>query len=151
MTVNYIAILRSLLLFALAGLAEIGGGYLVWQWWRIAGAGEIAEVAGDPVIAVVNQALEGRLANRQGDFDLLAPGRLKKIFPVVENLTVLATIGASEGLHQRGEGADIASGGADLEAPRGLVLSDLTEILFDREGKQPAIGGLGLSAPRLSG
>ncbi len=25
---------RSLLLFALAGLAEIGGGYLVWQWLR---------------------------------------------------------------------------------------------------------------------
>lgn len=34
MTVNYIAILRSLILFALAGLAEIGGGYLVWQWLR---------------------------------------------------------------------------------------------------------------------
>ena len=34
MTVNYIAILRSLLLFVLAGLAEIGGGYLVWQWLR---------------------------------------------------------------------------------------------------------------------
>jgi hypothetical protein len=28
------ALLRSLLLFALAGLAEIGGGYLVWQWLR---------------------------------------------------------------------------------------------------------------------
>ncbi len=26
--------LRSLLLFVLAGLAEIGGGYLVWQWLR---------------------------------------------------------------------------------------------------------------------
>ncbi len=25
---------RSLGLFVLAGLAEIGGGYLVWQWWR---------------------------------------------------------------------------------------------------------------------
>ncbi len=24
----------SLGLFALAGLCEIGGGYLVWQWWR---------------------------------------------------------------------------------------------------------------------
>lgn len=34
MTVNYIVILRSLLLFVLAGLAEIGGGYLVWQWLR---------------------------------------------------------------------------------------------------------------------
>ncbi len=27
-------ILRSLLLFVLAGIAEIGGGYLVWQWLR---------------------------------------------------------------------------------------------------------------------
>jgi small multidrug resistance family-3 protein len=25
---------RSIALFLLAGLAEIGGGYLVWQWWR---------------------------------------------------------------------------------------------------------------------
>jgi small multidrug resistance family-3 protein len=24
----------SLLLFLAAGLCEIGGGYLVWQWWR---------------------------------------------------------------------------------------------------------------------
>jgi small multidrug resistance family-3 protein len=28
-------ILRSLLLFILAGLAEIGGGWLVWQWLRM--------------------------------------------------------------------------------------------------------------------
>ena len=34
MTVNFIAILRSLILFVLAGLAEIGGGYLMWQWLR---------------------------------------------------------------------------------------------------------------------
>lgn len=27
-------IAQSVLLFALAGLCEIGGGYLVWQWWR---------------------------------------------------------------------------------------------------------------------
>jgi small multidrug resistance family-3 protein len=25
---------RSLALFVVAGLCEIGGGYLVWQWWR---------------------------------------------------------------------------------------------------------------------
>ncbi|GKS57647.1 UPF0060 membrane protein YfjF [Nitrospira sp.] len=25
---------QSIGLFLLAGLAEIGGGYLVWQWWR---------------------------------------------------------------------------------------------------------------------
>lgn len=28
------AIARSLVLFVAAGLCEIGGGYLVWQWWR---------------------------------------------------------------------------------------------------------------------
>ena len=27
-------IARSLALFVIAGLFEIGGGYLVWQWWR---------------------------------------------------------------------------------------------------------------------
>ena len=26
--------LRSIALFIVAGLCEIGGGYLVWQWWR---------------------------------------------------------------------------------------------------------------------
>ena len=25
---------RSVLLFVAAGLCEIGGGYLMWQWWR---------------------------------------------------------------------------------------------------------------------
>ena len=25
---------RSTVLFVVAGLCEIGGGYLVWQWWR---------------------------------------------------------------------------------------------------------------------
>jgi small multidrug resistance family-3 protein len=27
-------LLRSIVLFVVAGLFEIGGGYLVWQWWR---------------------------------------------------------------------------------------------------------------------
>ncbi|MBI4462450.1 MAG: YnfA family protein [Acidobacteria bacterium] len=27
-------VVRSVLLFLLAGLCEIGGGYLVWRWWR---------------------------------------------------------------------------------------------------------------------
>src|SRR5262245_42144600 len=27
-------LVRSILLFIIAGLFEIGGGYLVWQWWR---------------------------------------------------------------------------------------------------------------------
>lgn len=26
--------IRSLALFTAAGLCEIGGGYLMWQWWR---------------------------------------------------------------------------------------------------------------------
>ncbi|HTB53019.1 MAG TPA: YnfA family protein [Ferruginibacter sp.] len=28
------AIIRSLLIFILAGLCEIGGGYLIWQWLK---------------------------------------------------------------------------------------------------------------------
>ena len=28
---------HSVTLFVLAGLCEIGGGYLVWQWWRNGG------------------------------------------------------------------------------------------------------------------
>ena len=27
-------VLKSVALFVFAGLFEIGGGYLVWQWWR---------------------------------------------------------------------------------------------------------------------
>ncbi len=27
-------ILRSIGLFLVAGVCEIGGGYLIWQWWR---------------------------------------------------------------------------------------------------------------------
>src|SRR5262245_4975037 len=27
-------VLKSIFLFLVAGLFEIGGGYLVWQWWR---------------------------------------------------------------------------------------------------------------------
>ena len=27
-------LIRSIVLFVVAGLFEIGGGYLVWQWWR---------------------------------------------------------------------------------------------------------------------
>ena len=34
MTLSFVATLKSLLLFGMAGLAEIGGGYLVWQWLR---------------------------------------------------------------------------------------------------------------------
>ena len=32
------SVLRAVLLFGLAGLAEIGGGYLVWRWLRAGAA-----------------------------------------------------------------------------------------------------------------
>jgi small multidrug resistance family-3 protein len=28
------SVINSIVLFLVAGLCEIGGGYLVWQWWR---------------------------------------------------------------------------------------------------------------------
>lgn len=34
MGVSFTVIFRTVMLFILAGLAEIGGGYLVWQWLR---------------------------------------------------------------------------------------------------------------------
>jgi small multidrug resistance family-3 protein len=34
MKLEFMTALRALSLFGLAGLAEIGGGYLVWQWLR---------------------------------------------------------------------------------------------------------------------
>lgn len=40
-----LAIGRSLALFVLAGFCEIGGGWLVWQWWR-AGGSWLAGLAG---------------------------------------------------------------------------------------------------------
>jgi small multidrug resistance family-3 protein len=42
---------RSLLLFVAAGLCEIGGGYLVWQWWRN-GAGVLVGLLGALVLVV---------------------------------------------------------------------------------------------------
>ncbi len=41
--------LQSVALFILAGLCEIGGGYLVWQWWRN-GASALVGVAGGLVL-----------------------------------------------------------------------------------------------------
>ena len=41
-----VGILRALLLFVLAGLAEIGGGYLIWQWLREGKAVWIGAVGG---------------------------------------------------------------------------------------------------------
>ena len=31
---SYMAIIKSLLIFILAGICEIGGGYLIWQWLK---------------------------------------------------------------------------------------------------------------------
>ncbi|CAA9339667.1 MAG: Protein of unknown function UPF0060 [uncultured Gemmatimonadaceae bacterium] len=42
---------RSAALFVLAGLLEIGGGYLVWQWLR-AGRPVLAGVAGAAMLAL---------------------------------------------------------------------------------------------------
>jgi small multidrug resistance family-3 protein len=39
------SVTASAALFVLAGLCEIGGGYLVWQWWR-QGAPALAGAAG---------------------------------------------------------------------------------------------------------
>ncbi len=40
--------IESLALFVLAGLCEIGGGYLVWRWWRDGGT---------PVLGVLGAAV----------------------------------------------------------------------------------------------
>ena len=44
-------ILRSLFLFLLAGLAEIGGGWLIWQWLR-EGRGLLLGVVGGIVLVL---------------------------------------------------------------------------------------------------
>jgi small multidrug resistance family-3 protein len=49
MTLSLIAL--SLGLFALAGLFAIGGGYLVWRWWRN-GDSWVAGVAGAALLAL---------------------------------------------------------------------------------------------------
>jgi small multidrug resistance family-3 protein len=41
--------IKSVTLFIIAGLFEIGGGYLVWQWWRN-GASVLAGIAGGMVL-----------------------------------------------------------------------------------------------------
>lgn len=49
MQIEIVAVVKSLALFALAGLAEIGGGYLVWQWLR-EGKGMWLGVAGGVIL-----------------------------------------------------------------------------------------------------
>lgn len=43
------SVARAIALFALAGLCEIGGGYLMWRWWR-GGAPAIVGVTGALVL-----------------------------------------------------------------------------------------------------
>lgn len=45
------ALLRTILLFLAAGLAEIGGGWLIWQWLR-EGKGVWLGVAGGVILVV---------------------------------------------------------------------------------------------------
>jgi len=40
------AIIRTVLLFIIAGLAEIGGGWLVWQWLREGKSGWLGAMGG---------------------------------------------------------------------------------------------------------
>lgn len=49
MQIEIVVVVKSLALFALAGLAEIGGGYLVWQWLR-EGKGMWLGVAGGVIL-----------------------------------------------------------------------------------------------------
>ena len=44
-------VLASLALFVLAGLCEVGGGYLVWSWWRN-GASWLVGLTGALVLVV---------------------------------------------------------------------------------------------------
>lgn len=44
-------VLRSLFLFLLAGVAEIGGGWLIWQWLR-EGRGLLLGIAGGIVLVL---------------------------------------------------------------------------------------------------
>ncbi len=46
-------IVRSLALFLIAGLAEIGGGWLVWQWLR---EGKVEPILTSAVTAIIINA-----------------------------------------------------------------------------------------------
>jgi small multidrug resistance family-3 protein len=57
---------HSLLLFVAAGLCEIGGGYLMWQWWRhgatlAAGAAGAALLVAYGVVPTYQAAPFGRV------------------------------------------------------------------------------------------
>ena len=66
-------ILKSILVFILAGLCEIGGGYLVWQWmkeekplWYGVAGGII--LAGYGIVATFQPAVFGRVYATYGGF-----------------------------------------------------------------------------------
>jgi small multidrug resistance family-3 protein len=44
-------ITQSITLFVVAGLCEIGGGYLVWQWWRNGASGLVGLAGGVALLA----------------------------------------------------------------------------------------------------
>ena len=52
-----IAIAKSVGLFVLAGLCEIGGGYLVWQWWRNGAHGAVGALGGQGKIILRSRAI----------------------------------------------------------------------------------------------
>lgn len=58
--------LRSIALFVAAGLCEIGGGYLIWQWWRnhapwYAGLAGAALLVGYGIVPTYQPANFGRV------------------------------------------------------------------------------------------
>lgn len=78
-------ILRTLGLFVLAGLAEIGGGWLVWQWlredrpWPLGVAGALVLVAYGVIPTLQSQPHFGRVYAAYGGIFIvlsLAWGRL---------------------------------------------------------------------------
>jgi small multidrug resistance family-3 protein len=45
------ALLKSILFFLLAGLCEIGGGYLIWIWWKESKSGWFALIGAILLVA----------------------------------------------------------------------------------------------------
>src|SRR3982074_2354643 len=80
-------VIRSLALFVLAGLCEIGGGYLVWQWWR-QGAPPLVGALGAAVSVLYGLGL-GRRPQRArplrsaGRRDLPGRGRRRHVLAAV--------------------------------------------------------------------
>ena len=91
-------LLRSVALFALAGLLEIGGGYLVWQWLRH-GRSPLAGLAGALCLA-----LYGVVATYQ-------PADFGRVFAAYGGVfIVLSLLWAWRFDGQRPDGADVIGG-----------------------------------------